>query len=281
VKAARFDYRRPKTLAEALDLLAEADGSAKAMAGGQSLGPMLNLRLARPSIVVDISAVPELRGVTAADGGLQVGAGVTHAQLEDGWFAPLRGHPLQQVAGGIAYRAIRNRGTIGGSLAHADPAADWVVALAALGVELTLVSTRGKRRLPIDAFMLGAYTTVLAADELIETIHLPGLAAEARWGYYKFCRKTGEFAEASCAALFDASAKVARIVLGALDGPPLPLGSLAQAVARNGAAAADRQSLFAAVRSALPQRDAVDCRMHATALERCLAQALAEERSPA
>ena len=281
MKAARFEYRRPGTLAEALDILASGDGAAKAMAGGQSLGPMLNLRLARPATVVDISGLPELRTVTAQGGGLQIGAGVTHAQIEDGLFGPLRGHPLQRAAGGIGYRAIRNRGTIGGSLAHADPAADWVVVLAALGAQLTLASPRGTRRLPVEEFMQGAYTTVLAPDELIVTIHLPPLAAGARWGYYKFCRKTGEFAEASCAALLDPASRVARIVLGALDGPPLSLPALAEAVARDGAAAADRETLLAAVRAALPGKDGVDCRLHATAVERCLGQALPEEGLPA
>jgi carbon-monoxide dehydrogenase medium subunit len=277
VKAARFEYRRPASLAEALDILSRAEGAAKAMAGGQSLGPMLNLRLARPGIVVDISALPELLGVASAGGGLQVGAGVTHAQIEDGVFPPLRGHPLQQAAAGIAYRAVRNRGTIGGSLAHADPAADWVVVLAALGADLTLASPRGERKVTMEAFMQGAYTTVLAPDELIRNVGLPALGAKARWGYYKFCRKTGEFAEASCAALFDPSARLARIVLGALDGPPQALPGLAQAVAREGLAAAAPEVVLEAVRNAVPGADAVACRQHAAAVRRCLAQAVAQE----
>ena len=202
---------------------------------------MLNLRLAGPSMVVDISKVPELRGVTTEGGGLQVGACVTHSELEDGIFPALRGHPLQRAAGVIAYRAVRNRGTIGGSLAHADPAADWTVVLTALGAELELVSPRGRRRLALAEFMQGAYTTALAADEIVATVRLPAYAPDSRWGYYKICRKTGEFAEASCAALLAPSTRTARIAVGALDGAPKLLSSLAADVARDGLSAAGRR----------------------------------------
>ena len=277
MKAARFDYRRPASLPEALRLLQEGDGTAKAMAGGQSLGPMLNLRLARPALVVDIARLPELRGVTAEGGGVQVGGCVTHAEIEDGVFTALRGHPLQRAAGQIAYRAVRNRGTLAGSLAHADPAADWVVVMTALGAELEIASPRGRRRLPMTEFMIGAFTTVLGPDELITTVHLPALGPDARWGYYKFCRKTGEFAEASCAALFDPSTRTARIALGALDGAPQLIAPLASEVARDGPAAADHERVAAAVAAALPGKDAVDRRLHATAVTRCLAQAFAAE----
>ena len=275
MKAARFDYRRPASLSEALELLQRSEGSAKAMAGGQSLGPMLNLRLARPTLVVDVARLPELLGVTASGGAVQVGGGVTHAEIEDGVHPALRGHPLQRAAGQIAYRAVRNRGTLAGSLAHADPAADWVVVMMALGAELELASPGGRRRVPMTDFMIGAYTTVLAADELITTVHLPSLGAGARWGYYKFCRKTGEFAEASCAALFDPSTRTARIALGALDGAPQLIAPLAAAVARDGPRAATEEAVAAAVADALPGKDAVDRRLHATAVSRCLEQAFA------
>jgi carbon-monoxide dehydrogenase medium subunit len=277
LKAARFDYRRPESLAEALRLLQEGEGTAKAIAGGQSLGPMLNLRLARPATVVDISRVPELRGVSGEADGVQVGACVTHAEIEDGVFPVLRGHPLQRAAGQIAYRAIRNRGTVAGSLAHADPAADWVVIMLALGARLHLASPRGRRTLGMEEFMVGAYTTVLAADELVAAVHVPGLGSDARWGYYKFCRKTGEFAEASCAALFDPSTRTARIAIGALDGAPQLLEPLAAAVARDGMAAAGDEAVQAAVHAALPGKDAVDRRLHATAVGRCVAQAFSGE----
>ena len=277
MKAARFDYRRAGTLEEAIGWLQEGEGRAKAIAGGQSLGPMLNLRLARPATVIDISKVPELRTVTADGGGIQIGACVTHSELEDGVFPALRGHPVQRAAGVIAYRAIRNRGTIGGSLAHADPAADWPVVLTALGAELDLVSPRGRRRLGLAEFMQGAYTTALAVDEIVSAVRLPAYAPDSRWGYYKFCRKTGEFAEASCAALLASSTRTARIAVGALDGAPRLLPTLAAAVARDGRSAGEGAPVLAAVRALLPERDAVDHRLFAGAVERCLAQALSEE----
>jgi len=281
VKAPKFDYVRAASLDAARRLLADAQGAAKALGGGQSLGPMLNLRLTRPATIVDVSRIPALREVAADASGIRIGAGVTHAQLEDGVFAALRAHPLQQVAGGIAYRSIRNRGTLGGSLAHADPAADWIVVLTALGAEVAIASLRGERRVPMRDFMQGAYTTVLSHDELVTGVHLAPWSAAARFGYYKFCRKPGEFAEASCAALFDPAARVAAIVLGALDGPPQPLPALAQAVARDGAGAAGRPVVLAAVRAALPGRDDIDLGLHATAVERCLAQALEHEGAAA
>ena len=177
-----------------------------------------------------------LAGLTARVDGqtLRIGAAVTHAQIEDGVHEVLRGSMLQYVAGGIAYRAVRNRGTVGGSLAHADPAADWVLALTALAATLELQSTTGTRKLGMDDFMLGAYTTALQAGEIITAVQVPLLDGRARWGYQKFCRKTGEFAEASCAAVFDPTRQRARVVLGALDGAPRALPELARQIAATG-----------------------------------------------
>ena len=133
MKPARFVMERPRDLAAALSMIADADSATKIMAGGQSLGPMLNLRLVEPDRVIDISGVPELRRIDRTDGSLVIGACVTHADIEDGRVPDVANGMMARVAGGIAYRAVRNRGTIGGSLAHADPAADWVSALSALG----------------------------------------------------------------------------------------------------------------------------------------------------
>ena len=271
MKAAWFDYRRAPTLKAALALQAEAAGAAKPMGGGQSLGPMLNLRLARPKQVIDVSRLDELRGVTLQGDWLRIGAGVTHAEIEDGVHAPLRGTLLQAVAAGIAYRAIRNRGTIGGSLAHADPAADWVLTASVLAAQIEIASTTGTRRVAMREFMQGAYTTVLGEAELVAAVLVPALSNVARWGYYKLCRKTGEFAEASCAAVFDAPRKLARIVIGALDGAPQPLPALALQVARSGTAPT-RESIDSAVGAAVPGQDAVDRQMRVAAVERCLAQ---------
>ena len=272
MKAPRFAYTRVLEVRDAIAVLAAGGGTAKAMGGSQSLGPMLNLRLARPAQVVDVSGIPGLRTVRRKEGWVEIGAAVTHAEIEDGVHEPLAAHPMRQVAGGIAYRAIRTRGTVGGSLAHADPAADWVVTLAALGARVLAHSPRGERTIEADALMLGAYTTVLESDELIVAVCVPSETATSHWGYHKVCRKPGEFAEASAAVYFDASHARARIVLGAADGPPILLGELATNIAAKGADAAGREQLRSAVRSALPERDAIDLKLFTACVERALEQ---------
>ena len=272
MKAAPFEYVRATSVPHAIELLQQHAGRAKLMSGGQSLGPMLNLRLARPAVVVDISTVPELRQVTQQKGMLRVGAAVTHAEIEDGVHEALRGSVLQQVAGGIAYRAVRTRGTLGGSLAHADPAADWVLAAVALGAQVEIAGPGGIRRVAADAFMQGAYTTVLDDAEMISAVHIPPADTQARWGYYKFCRKTGEFAHASCAAWFDARARVARIAVGALDGAPQLLPALAARVAQQGLAALPQQDILQEMAALMPDKDGAQHTLHGTAVRRCLAQ---------
>lgn len=274
MKAASFDYVKPATLVETLRALARSDGQAKLMAGSQSLGPMLNLRLARPAQVVDVSRLDELRTVELIEGRVRVGASVTHAEIEDGCFELLRGHPVQEMAARIAYRSVRNRGTVGGSLAHADPAADWILAARALNA---LVEVRAFEQAPrlikMQDFMLAAYTTSLAEGEVITALHLPRLSAQARWGYYKFCRKTGEFAEASCAVYFEPASATAQIVVGALDGAPVALETLASEVARSGLAVASEAAIEAALKGAIEQLDTLGRRMAGAAIVRCLAQA--------
>lgn len=274
MKAVAFSYQAPATLPAALERLGAGEDVSKVMGGGQSLGPMLNLRLTRPDTVVDVSQLAALREVTAGAQGIRVGACITHAQIEDGAFEPLRGTMMQAVAKGIAYRAIRNRGTLGGSLAHADPAADWVLVMAALAARIEIASASSNRVVPMDAFMLGAYTTALEEGELIAAVHVPPATAHSRWGYQKLCRKTGEFAEASCAAYFDASRQFARIVLGALDGPPVVLAELTRAVASKGQAALTPAAIDEAVAQAAPDKDAVDRKLCRTVVMRCVVQML-------
>ena len=279
MKAAAFDYYRAQGLDEATRRLADGGGSTKLMAGGQSLGPMLNLRLARPAAVVDVSGLQGFDQVFAEGGTLVLGAGVTHAAMEDGLHPALRGHPMQQVAAGIAYRAIRTRGTLGGSLAHADPAADWMVTLMALGAELDLRSPRGTRRTPLEGFMLAAYTTALQADEIIAAVRVP-TARAGRWGYFKFCRKPGEFAEASAAVWLEPD-RPTRIALGALDGAPQMLSELAERIDREGQVATSTPALAHAVGQALPGLDPIDQRLLTICLQRALTQAgLCPQTSP-
>lgn len=212
MKAAAFDYARPADLDAACAML--ADG-ARAIAGGQSLGPMLNLRLARPDRVADLSRLPALRGTTEDAAGVTWGAATTHAEIEDGLVPDPTGGFLRDTARGIAYRAVRNRGTVGGSLCHADPAADWPGVLALVGA----VAITSRREIPVAAFVLGAFETALAAGELLRAIRIPRPPAGTRHARHKVVRKTGEFAQA-IAGLRTGPAGT-RIMLGAVDGAPL------------------------------------------------------------
>jgi carbon-monoxide dehydrogenase medium subunit len=270
MKAAAFDYIAPRDVAGIVSALAGAPGEAKLMAGGQSLGPMLNLRLARPKLLVDVAAVEALRRIEDRGDRVWIGAGVTHAEIEDGAGPLPADGMLRAVAANIAYRAVRNRGTLGGSLAHADPAADWPLALAALGATLHVVGPRGARTLQADAYMIGAYTTELAEDEVIEGVEVAKLSAGARWGYYKFCRKTGEFPDAAAAVVMDPERRVARVFLGALDTPPKPAPALAAQLAHTGRWT--RDDCASAVAAAAPDLDALERATRAAALARALMQ---------
>lgn len=221
MKAPAFDYARPASLDEALALCAEGGDDAKFLAGGQSLGPLLNLRLARPSLLIDVRRLPELSGWQDEGGALRIGAGMTHAAIEDGALPGPVGHFLATVAHGIAYRAVRNRGTVGGSLAHADPAADWVSTFALLGAQLEVRSARGGRNVAADAFVDGPLSTTLQPGELITAVRIPKGSAAARWSYRKFNRKPGEFAEAIGGFCADPATGVCRAVIGATGGPPV------------------------------------------------------------
>src|SRR5262245_43729730 len=275
MKAARFDYLRPGDVGEALAALAKAEGGGKLLAGGQSLGPMLNLRLARPSLLIDVSRLESLARVDDRGAAFRIGAGVTHSQIEDMRGRLAGGEMLCEVAAGIAYRAIRNRGTIGGSIAHADPSADWVVALTALGATVNIRGAGGVRSTAIEQFVLGAFSTALRDNEMIESIDVPKLSRAGRYGYYKFCRKTGEFAEASAAAVFDPEARRARVYLGAARPLPVALAALAARIAREGKSGASREAVVGAIAEAAGDLDAVERRMAASVTSRALQQVFA------
>jgi aerobic carbon-monoxide dehydrogenase medium subunit len=223
MKAAPFAYERPSNLKAAIGLMAETNGAAKIMAGGQSLGPMLNLRLVQPDMIIDITGLAELKQADRDGGDLIVGACITHGDIEDGRVPDVTRQAMQRVAGGIAYRAVRNRGTIGGSLSHADPAADWVSALPALGAKVRLRSPSGHRDIAVEDFMTGALESALRKNELVESVRIPVMRTSARWAYVKACRKPGEFAHAIAAVLIDPEVATARVVLGAIEAPPVVL----------------------------------------------------------
>jgi carbon-monoxide dehydrogenase medium subunit len=214
VKPVNFAYERPQRIADALKLLSEPTIQTKAMAGSQSLGPLLNMRLVQPDLIVDITAIEELRRADLHEGHLVLGACITHADIEDGRVPDVTRGALPGVAKTIAYRAIRNRGTIGGSLCAADPSADWPPALATLGAEVVLLSAKGIRMMPVEAFMTGALETVLEAGELLQDIRVPVLSPDAVWGYYKVCRRAGQHAHAIGAVLLDRPRNVFRAVIG-------------------------------------------------------------------
>ena len=268
MKPARFDYERPTSLGDAVALLGARESVVKCLAGGQSLGPMLNLRLVQPDLLVDITRIPELTRVEEEDDGLLLGACTTHAAIEDGRVPDVTGGVLPAVAHGIAYRAVRSRGTIGGSLAHADPAADWITCLTALGAEIVVHGPSGRRKLALPAFLRGVFETALEADEILEAVRVPRLGAGARWGYYKVNRKTGEFAHAIGAVLHDPERGVCRAVVGATESRPIVLddaGPLLESF--------DRVKVLDLLRERGLGADPYNLQIHAVALERAMGQA--------
>jgi aerobic carbon-monoxide dehydrogenase medium subunit len=221
VKPVNFDYARPSTLEAALELVGDEARDAKILAGGQSLGPMLNMRLVRPRLLVDITGLSELCRFEDRGAEIAIGACVSHSDIEDLRVPDFTRGALPSVASGIAYRAVRNRGTLGGSLAHADPAADWIAILAALGATIELRGAAGHRAVAVDAFVLGALESDIRRGEILVSVRAPKLGPKARWGYYKACRKPGELAHAIGAVLIDPERDRFRAVIAATETKPI------------------------------------------------------------
>ena len=254
MKPAPFDYVAARSLDEALALLADFGGDAKLLAGGQSLIPVLNFRLAQPAKLIDLNRVPDLDFVRAQpDGSLRLGALVRHRRLERDPVIARHAPLVHETAPHIAHPQIRNRGTLGGSLAHADPAADWPLVMAAWGASVEIAGEQGIRRVAADVFMSGAYVTALGEGEMLAAVHLPRLSHQARWAYRKFCRKPGEFAEAAAAVLFDPGRHVARVFIGTPAGRPTSLPDLAADIARRGRAALSADAIAEACEPALAE----------------------------
>jgi aerobic carbon-monoxide dehydrogenase medium subunit len=202
MKLPPFDYACPATLPEAIQLLASND-DAKAIAGGQSLVPMLAFRLAQPSLLVDLRKLADLRGIRISDQGVTLGAMVRWRDIEDD--ARLEtAHPLLKAAiAHVAHYQIRNRGTVGGSIAHADPAAEMPGIAVTCDAEIAVVGKSGARVIPASDFFEGALTTALTSDEIIVEIRLPAWPAGRRWGFQEFARRRGDFAMAAAAVFYD------------------------------------------------------------------------------
>lgn len=204
MKPAPFDYCAPDSVEEALDILATHGGDAKVMAGGQSLTPMLNFRVVRPNLIVDISRLIELDYVrTSGQGGLTVGALTRHRELETSSLVASRFPVIPETMVHVAHLAIRNRGTIGGSLSHADPAAELPMLTRLLDAEIVVRSTRGERAIASEDFFVAPLTSALEEDEIVVCVELPGLPTGMGWCFQEFARRAGDFALAAVGVLLD------------------------------------------------------------------------------
>jgi CO/xanthine dehydrogenase FAD-binding subunit len=217
VKPAPFDYAAPRSLDEALGLLGE---DAKPLAGGQSLVPFLNFRLARPELLVDVNGLSELAGIGRDDGALRIGALTRQSELERSELVAAGWPLLTKAVRYVGHPQIRNRGTVGGSVAHADPAAELPVALAALDARFVARSPRGRRTLTAGELFLGPLTTALEPDELLVEIEVPPMPDGAASAFVEHARTAGDFAIAGAAAVVAPAQHAAVALLGA---GPTPL----------------------------------------------------------
>lgn len=270
MKPVAFDYQRAKSVDEVLAALAASEGAAKVIAGGQSLGPMLNLRLARPGLLIDIADVAELKIVEDRTDHIFVGATTTHASIEDGVLPVSASSLLRAVAGRIAYRAVRNRGTIGGSIAHADPAADWMLTLTALNAAAVLRSPRGIRNVAVDALMRAPFMTVLAEDEIIVGLMLEKLSPGAVWSHEKFSRKSGKFADAAAVIVLDRTREYCRVVLGTPDAPPAILAELSELLLSEAGKSVGHAAIEKAVNRAGTASDQFELQLQTTIMNRAM-----------
>ena len=251
MKLPPFDYAAPATLEEAIALLAAGGGSAKAIAGGQSFVPVMAFRLASPGMVVDLRKVPGLGRIDIDTEGVRLGAKVRWRDiLDDSRLAAA--HPLLQAAiAHVAHYQIRNRGTVGGSLAHADPAAEMPGIAVACDAQLVLAGAAGRRVVPAAEFFTGALSTVLADDELIVEIRLPRWPARRRWAFEEFALRRGDFALAGVALFYDedASGRATNTHIGVIGACTRP-HRLAQAEAALNGKAVDAAAILSAAKAA-------------------------------
>jgi len=227
MKPAPFIYHRAVSLEDAVVQLDNADMIVRPLAGGQSLVPMLNLRLAPLGKLVDLGRIEPLKRAEDQGDRIRYGALLPHAAFEDRRVPDGSNGLMPFVGGQIAYRAVRTRGTIGGAISLADPAADWLTTVVALDAEIALIGPRGRRSVKAADFVTGPYMTALDHAELVEAIVVPRRPKGERWGHYKATRKIGEYGESMAVALFDKESGRGRVVVGAVDGAPLVLAKTA------------------------------------------------------
>lgn len=266
-----FRYQRVESLAEAAAALREAGGDAKVIAGGQSLLPMMNLGLLDLVAMIDVSGVADARGVTQDDGYLHIGALTRHVELETDAFIASHQPLLRAAAANVGSRRIRNRGTLGGSLAHSDPAAELPLAMTALGAEYELTDGTSTRTVPASEFHLSYYMTALREDELIAAVRVPKLGTGWGWGFQEVSRRPGDFAIVSAAVLIRMAAGQiveSRVALGGASERPLRLGAVESSV--SGASVTDLEERVGPIGSLDPVTDTSASAEHRHHLARVL-----------
>jgi carbon-monoxide dehydrogenase medium subunit len=234
---ASFDYEVADSAAHALSLLATHGEEAKLLAGGHSLLPMMKVRLAQPAVLIDIARVSELSGIRTDGGELVIGATTRHADIAGSDLVQAEVPILAYAAAQVGDPQIRHRGTIGGSLAHADPSADLPMTLLALGAAIEITGPSGTRTVPADEFFTGPFESVLAPDELLSAVRV-ARGGDVPWGYQKFVRRANDWAIVGVAA-YDG-----RVALASMGGTPLRAHAT-EAALRSGASAAEAAALAA------------------------------------
>jgi aerobic carbon-monoxide dehydrogenase medium subunit len=226
---APFDYHRPATLPEAIALLQQHGDQAKVLSGGQSLLPLLKLRLGAAGHLIDIGRIPGLEYIKEEDGFLKIGGRTRESELERSEIVESKYPILHDTAVVIADPLVRNRATVGGNLAHADPANDHPATMLALGAEVTATGAKGQRTIPIDQFFTSLFTTALTPDEILTEIRIPVPPARSGGAYVKLERKVGDFATAAAAVQVTLSAggEVERVGIGLTAAGPTPIRATA------------------------------------------------------
>lgn len=288
MKPAAFDYLRPASLDEAVSLLAQHGSDAKILAGGQSLVPLLNFRMLRPSVLIDINRVEELSFLRADGAGLRIGALTRHHTLETSPLVRERFPVLTAAMGHVAHLAIRNRGTTGGSLSHADPAAELPMMAVLLDAAIHTRSVERKRVHTAEEFFLGPLTSALEEDEIVTEIVLPGLAPDTGWAFEEFAQRSGDFAIAAVATTIRIDQDritEARLALMGVDETPVRLraveADLAGQVPSMDLARGVAQAARGAVNPNTDLKASADYRRHLVAglVERALTTAFDRARS--
>ena len=224
MKAAAFDYVKPRSLDQVLSLLQEHGDDARLLAGGQTLMATLNMRLSEPRLVIDITGIAALRGISVQGNVLRIGALATHSEIEHSPLVARHAPLLKAAAPHIAHRAIRNSGTWGGSIAYADPAAEWPTCLLALGGTVVARGPNGERRIATDDFFQGLYATALEPDEVLVASELPLAGADHWFGFQELARRHGDYAIVGMAATarrHSGLLRDVRVVLLGVDATPV------------------------------------------------------------